>query len=218
MVIAGHVFFELGKMDHNKLVDYDIAKDRTQNIELPDVSKWGIQGYDMINAQPGQTNILHFHYIGIGKRLAEGKDYPDGIYSLDINTGNIRPFMVEPLAVDRDNEGYWFKAFDGNYISFSGGVNAPFDGFKLVSTDWNYVGSDEITSDDKDKKIKILHKFSKLQAAFNLIQTSPDLHYAWVKSGYTGTYYLVDVTTGKTRVLLKTDSSVSMVRWVRNGQ
>ena len=224
VVTAGHVFFELGERNHNKLVDYDIAKDRTQNIELPDVSKREIQGYEMIHAQPGQTNILHFHYTGIGKRLAEGKDYPDGIYSLDINTGNIRPFMVKPPVIDSDDESYWFKAFDGNFISFSGGNGAPFNGFKLVSTDWYYVGSDEITSDDKDKKIKILHTFFKLQATFNsagayhLIQTSPDLHYAWVKSGYTGTYYLVDVTTGKTRVLLKTDSSVSMVRWVRNGQ
>lgn len=222
VAIGGHIFFELGEIDHHELVDYDIAKDSLKQIALPDVGKWEIQDYDLIHAQPGQPNILHFHYIGIGKHLAEGKDYPDGIYSLDINTGSIRPFMIERLAVDRDDENYWFKTFDGNCISFSGSDEAPFNGFKLVSTDWNYVGSDEITSDDKAKNIKILHNFSKLGAAFagagayHLIQTSPDRHYAWMKSGYTGTYYLTDVSTGKTRVLLKVDNALTpMVRWVQ---
>jgi hypothetical protein len=219
---SGHIFIEVGEnMFHQRLVDYDIAKDLIRQIELPDASKWEYQDYDRIHASPGQTNILHFQYNGFGKRLAEGKDYPTGIYSLDINTGAIRPFLVGSLAVDRDDDSFWFKTFEGNCISFSGGDGAPFNGFKLVSTDWSYVGSDEIVKDDKENNIKILHQFSKLEAAlkstgeYQLIQTSPDLHYAWVKTGEGGTYYLVDVSTGKTRVLFKTDESVTMVRWVQ---
>ena len=225
--IAGRIFFQLGDLLNHKLFDYDIANDKIRQIKFLDADKWKNEDYDLIHAPSGQPNILHFHYANDGNRVEDGKDYPRGFYSFDVQTENIK--WLSNDASCKDDESYWFRSYDGNFISFAGGNNAPFDGFKLASSPWNYVGSDGIISDDKEKNIKILHKFSKLRAAltfageYHLIQTSPDLNFAWIKSGLgdASDYYLTDLSNGKTRILLKVDDPskthelIDMVRWVQ---
>jgi len=138
VIIDGHIFFQLGDLLNHKLADYDIANGKIRQIEFSDVSKWELQDYDLIHAPSGQSNVLHFHYTTAGNRIEDGKDYPRGFYSFDIQTGNIKWLSNNPAC--RDDESYWFKDYDGNFISFAGGNNAPFDGFKLASSPWNYVG------------------------------------------------------------------------------
>jgi hypothetical protein len=99
------------------------------------------------------------------------------------------------------------------------GNDAPVEGFTLVSApvSWSDIDSKPQVP---DKQIKVLHTFSKLNALINgggieyqLCEMSPDRRYALVREGDSHTYYLVDVSTGKTRLLLKTSSSINSSVW-----
>lgn len=114
---------------------------------------------------------------------------------------------------------YDFKAFDGRYIFFEG-KDAPTDGLTLISSPWDYRNFED--QDPKGKKTKVLHKFSMFSVftkTHELLQLSPDCHFALVRSidpiGSTTSFYLVDVTTGKTRLLLenKTEAATKNLLW-----
>jgi hypothetical protein len=226
VVEDGHVFFEL-----SKLLDYDIARDETHLVELPDTGRWQYQDYNRIHVPLGQTNILHFYYNGRGKRLEAGTDYQDGFYAFDI--GSRRAKWFAEILDDEDDASYTLKTADGHYIFFQG-TGAPIEGTKLISSPWNDRQSEE--RDPKGQKSKLLHSFSILPrltgGTYWLDQLSPDRRFALVRlgestsrksgmlPGWTKTYFLVDLSNGNTRVLLKdrtereTTSSISNVRWV----
>ena len=129
---------------------------------------------------------------------------------------------------------FTYQSFDGHYIFFEG-KNAPIEGTALVSSSWNFRDAND--KDPKGENTKILHRFSALSmfaGIYELLQLSPDRHYALIRlikpitnkkfsewPGSTKTYYLVDVLTGKTSVLLEDDSeavtsgSISKVWWVQ---
>ena len=109
MIIDGHIFFQLGDLLNHKLADYDIANGKIRQIEFSDVSKWELQDYDLIHALSGQSNVLHFHYTTAGNRIEDGKDYPRGFYSFDIQTGNIKQVDVSRFA-----KGIYFIQFRSN--------------------------------------------------------------------------------------------------------
>lgn len=126
--------------------------------------------------------------------------------------------------------GFRFKSSDGRYIFFEG-KNAPIQGTKLVSSP-SYPDGDEESAED----IKPVHDFARyslLSGAYELLQLSPDRHYAFVRlinpitkrkysewPGSKNTYYLVDIKTGKTREVFHDDSesttrkSISTIWWV----
>ena len=132
------------------------------------------------------------------------------------------------------------KAFNDRYIFFTGS-GAPIEGFTLVSS----LGNESDTEDEpKGKDVKVLHSFSQL-AAFRgcdyvLKQLSPDGHYALIRlqtqspvktkesadgsSLFVNDYYLVDVSNGTTRMLLKDEvelkshNSILGLRWVGEPQ
>ncbi len=231
-VLAGHAFLVVERTNGTALLDYDIARDQKRQVEFPDVSKWQYQHYDRIHAPRGLTNILHFYYKGYGNRLGDGKDYRDGYYSLDVATGDIRWFAE--LLDDKDDERHTYQALDGRYVFFEG-PDAPFRGFKLVSSPWDF--RETKNQDPKGGKVKVLKAFSKLTAwganAYMLSQISPDGRYVLVRlqepsvpksptqAGWMNTYFLLNASNGETRVLLKeevehaTSGSMSAVRWIR---
>lgn len=231
-VLAGHAFIVVERTSGTGLLDYDIARDEKRQIEFPDASRWQYQHYDKIHVPKGLTNVLHFYYQGFGNRLGAGKDYRDGYYSLDVATGDTRWFAE--LLDDKDDEMYNFRTADGRYVFFEG-PDTPVRGFKLVSSPWDFLETEN--QDPKGEKVKVLKAFSKLSVrlgnAYMLSQVSPDGHYVLVRlqeppvpksptqPGWMNTYFLLDASNGKTRVLLKekveqtTKGSMSAVRWIR---
>jgi hypothetical protein len=233
--VGGHVFFEEGEVFQNQIFDYDIAQNKTSLVELPDASKWSKGAdFDGIHIPSAQTNVLHFSYnlrSYAAKKIKEGKDYADGVYSLDITSGNIK--WISNDYICGDDECYRPKAFDGHYIFFEG-PDAPFEGFKLVSSPWECLDTKDHSSVEQAKSVKVLHNFSMLGAfvkgiaGYHFKQMSPDHRYVLVEIavplnrrkfseelGSTKTYYLVDVSTGKTRVLLedKTEAATKSSLW-----
>lgn len=200
-------------------------------MRFSDASKWQHEHYDRIHAPRGQSNILHFHYTCFGARLEERVDYRPGFYSLVVTNADIRWFAE--LTRDEDDEASAKKAFNGRFIFFEG-RNGPIQGFKLVSSPWTFRESK--LQDPKGARTTVLKTFSRVAASMYLLnEMSPDGRYGLVtamesartKSGETGwanTYYLVDTSSGKTRVLLKdrvaqeTHGFMSPIWWVRGSQ
>jgi hypothetical protein len=230
-MVGNHVYFVLegynfeckgfymltnGVKSEKTIVDYNIAENTLHTVELPGASKWERIKYDEIHNPYGQTNVLHFHYNASGSRLTEGRDYPEGYYSLDVNSGNIH-FLSKD---DTDDERYLLTAFDGRRIIFTGG-GSPMDGLDLVSTEENPSYSEGGITILKPAKCRTLHSFSHFyltQDSYYLHGMSPDRHYALVMkskderssgTGFIYTYYLVDVTNGNTRMILNDATGVS---------
>jgi hypothetical protein len=236
VTVGGHVFFTLETVDTanntlaTKLLDYDIAHVQRRQVEFADASKWQYQHYDRIHVPRGLTNILHFYYKGYGNRLGGGKDYRDGYYSLDLTTGEMR--WIAELLDDKDDEAHTYQASDGRYVFFEG-PDAPFRGFKLMSSPWDFLATK--SQDPKGEKVKVLKAFSRLSAfggnAYMVSQMSPDGRYVLVRlqepsvpksaaqPGWMNTYFLVNASNGESRVLLKEEvehtasGSMSAVRW-----
>jgi hypothetical protein len=237
LIVGSHVFFTVYTLDlvHDttvtKLCDYDMTLGEKRFVELPGVSRWQNVHYDRISVPSGQTNVMYFHYVGVGKRLGDGVDYANGDYIYDIATGNIESVSKRP-----NNAPYLpdFRTFDGHYVFFEGG-GAPIEGFELVSSPLDNFDTRE--DDPKGEHVKRLHSFARKMAShgedYFLAGISPCGHYALVTfmypialrssiiPGWGKTYYLVDVSTGHTRVFLtdevesKTEGCISQIRWVR---
>lgn len=230
VVAKGHVFLELQKCDekegrgNREIVHYEAATEQVRKVELPDASRWEYQDYTGIHLPHGQGGELHFTYRAFGERLANGVDYQSGAYAYDMHTRAIRP-----LAEDRDDPAHYLRAFDGCYVFFDR-PDPRVRVFKLVSSS---VDQFELALRGRDKaKIRVLHTFPKVgplqPAAYVLDGLSPCLRYALVRFiedrpfevRQRNTYYLVDLSNGNTRVLLKdevsfkTEGQVSWLRWV----
>lgn len=210
IILGNHVFIELKGYDYprpgyyltqnsmpveTKIVDYDIAAGKLKPFNFTDAD----------TNQPGEYggiyrlgDLLYFHYSYQGaKTNAASKHNLTGDYSFDVRTGNIS--KVKDL--DTRYEHFLFKTFDGNDIGFDGS-GWPIEGSKLIFSSG-----------------KTLHRFGR---ACQLLQISPDRHFAFVESiepvssrkfsqlpGTIIIYYLVDVSNGKTRVLLKDETVVT---------
>jgi hypothetical protein len=237
VIVNDHVFFEVENRDFEQhiltteIVDYGIANDRKRLIEFPNASKWQYEHYGGIPAPRSPTNIIHFQYKPVGKRLADGKDYDEGFYSYDVISGNIQgPVKLMEGEYDKS---FTYKDQDGRYVYFEG-RDAPIHGLKLVSSPWSDLETKD--QDPKGEKVKVLQTFSRLPTLtggmYWLDQMSPDGRYALIRlqepasrksgiiPGFMNTYYLVDASNGKTRVLIKdeverrTVGSIPKVRWV----
>ena len=245
LVVGSHVLFTLKGYGHyagsgfytttnhsdveTKIVDFNIVNGRNRTIEFPDASQWNYQQYEKMYVLPGQSNKVFFFYNANGKRLSDGKDYKEGFYSCDLDKATVLGFVSE--LSDAYDKSFSFKSFDGRYIFFEGN-GSPITGFTLVSSPWN----DSDSEDHPRKQVKVLKRFSILpalsQGTYILTGLSPDGHFALVRlqspthrkmgtiPGWENTYYLVDVSTGKTRTLLKDEveaksqSSIRGVYWV----
>jgi hypothetical protein len=249
-VVGDHAFFELegssigsaseyfyhttnGVKFETKIDGYDYSKDQISTVRLPGASLWEFVKYEKIHQLAGQTNILHFHYNAHGKRLTEGRDYPEGIYSLNTDNGDIH--WVSDESIDRDDEMYSMTAFNGRQILFIG-EDGPIAGHELIST--GDSDPDPRTFAVEHKNINVLHSFQGYPSLtheinYTLHGISPDRHYVLVRksetakksiTGEIATYYLVDAVTGNTRVLLKDETGTigkgaiqSSLFWVGNG-
>jgi hypothetical protein len=165
--------------------------------------------------------------------LTEGRDYPEGIYSLNTDNGDIH--WVSDESIDRDDEMYSMTAFNGRQILFIG-EDGPIAGHELIST--GDSDPDPRTFAVEHKNINVLHSFQGYPSLtheinYTLHGISPDRHYVLVRksetakksiTGEIATYYLVDAVTGNTRVLLKDETGTigkgaiqSSLFWVGNG-
>ena len=231
--VGGHVFFRLYKSRGNgasfdRLLDYDTVSDERQWVEFPGASKWEVNGYWMLSVPAGSTNKLQFYYSHGGKRLVAGRDYRVGDYRLDVRTRQIEAVPeVEDSVGDAGS-----VAFDGRRVFFLG-PNSPAVGFVLVSSPWDSSSSKQ--RDPKGEHLKVLHRFPKAAVlgggSFVLSRISPCRRFALVRlqmpatsrsgmPGWVSTYYVVNVSNGDTRILLKeevervTTGSVSTMHWV----
>ncbi len=227
----GHAFFEVTTSNKTRIISYDIKRNQSNSVELAHASHWEYEHYDQSHLPRGNPEILHFQYSKAGKRVQDGTDYRTGFYSLNIFTKELRWFAE--ATADNDDTTFNSKAFDGRYVFFQG-RDAPYHGTRLVSSVWP-----EMHLKDKDpggKGVKLLTAFSKLSAlssgGYALLGMSPDGQFAFVehseasigKSGMPRAmhkYYIVNVSSGKTRLLLKDDVQrstgqfMSEVWWVR---
>jgi hypothetical protein len=174
----------------------------------------------------------------------QGYDFPNAGYYL-VTNGNATETKLLEYNFDRNQlkagdfstdwknyqlSGVNFKAFDGNYIFFEG-YGAPIDGFTLVRSPWDFIDYQE--QNPKRKKIEVLHKFSVFSifsSTHELLQLSPDGHFALIRTiehithkkfselpGSTTSFYLVDVVTGKTRLLLENKTETATKSSLVNG-
>ena len=174
----------------------------------------------------------------------QGYDFPNAGYYLVTNGSATETKLLEynfdrnqlkagDFSTDWKNHqlsGVNFKAFDGNYIFFEGS-GAPIDGFTLVRSPWDFI--DYQIQNPKGKKIEVLHKFSAFStfpSTHELLQLSPDGHFALIRTiepithkkfsewpGSTTSFYLVDVVTGKTRLLLENKTETATKSSLVNG-
>lgn len=234
-LVDSHVFFRLHQYPGrettaDRLLDFDMARNQKRFVELPGASKWQFDGYEMIHASAAHKNTLEFRYARGGNRLGDGRDYEPGIYRLNVQTGNVQSVPEVESAMN----GQEFVTFDGRHVFFTGS-QGPAEGFELVSSPWNHYWSKD--RDPKGEKVKVLHSFPKLLAArggsfvlngispcgrFALVRfMEPTLRKSGLLPGWSNTYYLVDVSNGNTRILLKdnvqhtTPGAMSPVHWVR---
>lgn len=229
--LSRHVFFVFEESNGDALLDYDPVTDRSRQVVFPEAGQWQYEDYGDVFAAPGQTNIVRFYYKRYGRRIRNGNDCAEGYYDLELSSGRILgPAVVAP----GEHDGFFgYKSADGRYVFFKGSDSAD-DGYTLVSSPLNQFDTEQ--RDPKGKNVKKLHTFSRLRALtggpYHLSQMSPDRHYAlvcfdepvWPKFGMLPgsvyTYYLVDVATGKTRLLMKDDTetktatSASPLYWI----
>ena len=239
--VGPRVFFQMEKTNpytgRMEIMEYDITMGRRRLVKLEGTSKWQDQDYTSIHVPRGQTNCLHFEFSGQRNPLDEGKDYPSGVYSLEFANGEIR--FVGDSTDDKDDEKHTYKTFDGRYVFFEG-PDQPIAGFKLVSCTVDHFDSESRHPKGENPeggKVKVLKSFSRLSDLFGsgymISQMSPDGRFVVVRQktastpktemqeGRAITYFLVDATTGATRVFLKdevehrTKGSLSAIRWIR---
>jgi len=236
-IVDGHVYFVLqgynfesqgfylltnGGYAAKQIVDYNIAQNTLRAVKLPGASQWANVDYDGIHQPFGQTDVLHFHYNAFGNRLTEGRDYPEGIYRLDVQAGTIDFVLSTPISdYDRD----FRKAYDGREIVLLGEDDAQ-HGYQLLSTEGD--PPDMVTTFLEPGKYKVLHSFSKSFSRrddYSLHGMSPDRHYALVLKTHADeslstdciySYYLVDVINGNTRLILNDATGVRSKNYIRS--
>jgi len=227
VVVDHHVFFQIKTNYNERILELDLETGVQRLVEMPGASKWEHTLFKNLHPAPEKPNLLHFDYSAFGMRSAQGRDYPAGCYSLDVNTGAVAWFT------NVDEEWFSYKAADGNYVWFEG-ADAPIHGHRLVSSPLN--DSWAKIEDPKGRHVKLLKVFSRLKtltgSTYNLEQMSPCRRYALIRfavpimetksgsPGWANTYYSVDATSGEATVLLKeevrrkTVGFISHVRWV----
>ena len=151
------------------------------------------------------TNVLHVQ--------GDGNSW----YGFDIRTGQIAP-------VNCTKECCQFRCADGSYVFFEGS-GAPINGFTLVSSPANSFSTQ--LGDVDRKRVRVLKRFSRLSGGYySLNALSPCRRYALVCHNETGldgwirTYYVINVSTGNSWILMKdevsrkTGGEVSEVWWL----
>jgi hypothetical protein len=203
---------------------------RKTNIECSPQDSFIAGGYVLFQLE-GYNFPSVGHYLTQSNKPTETKLV---VYNITNNQVRIADFPYSHYR-NEESEPLSFRSFDGQYIFFRG-RNAPIEGTVLVSSPLDSIDAE--MNDPKGEKGKILHTFSPIgpfSGRYELMQLSPDRRYALIRllnpllhrkysnedQGTAKTYYLVDVSTGKTRVLLEdrseaaTKTSVSQIWWVQ---
>jgi hypothetical protein len=217
VLAADHVLFELKEYPRpgeaaERLLDYNFERAETSWVKLPDSGDYQFAAYRWLSAPASQSNIVQFYYSRSGRRLREGRDYETGLYDLDVQTGSIR--WAGRLGTKPDNTNS--ATINGMYVFFEG-PQAPISGFRLVTSPWDYSWSKY--RDPEGHKLRLLHAFGNLPARgggnYILRGISPCGKFALVMlmretstesaalGAWTRTYWIVDIVTGSTRILLE---------------
>lgn len=201
VLIAHHAFFLID--GERYLADFDFDTQKTTFVGDHDPSAWG-RGYVSQLSQNldalGTVGVLHFKYYH-REGLTEGPRYESGFYDLDINSGKITwsPQQVDPSL--------YFRANNGQYVYFKG-TGSPLHGFTLAMSPWD---GDKLAlrHDPQGKVTRLLHDFPRpliSRGCYTLDCMSPEGTYALVSYRALGrgrTFYVVNVKTGKTDLLIK---------------
>jgi hypothetical protein len=228
VLLFGHAFFNVKATNGTRVHDLDISSGAERVVTMAGASVWQYQDYGNIHAGRGGTNGLHFEYNAYGKRLSAGVDYEQGYYKFDPTSGDIRWISKE------DDEASAFeRTADGRYVFFKEGSGTSADRTLVVGTREDALSEPQDLK--KSKSLRVLKSFSTSGGAgINLLlQMSPCGRFAFVKHAVTiqvdglphwvKTYYVVEVDSGKTIVLLEDQVArtsggfLSDVRWVATG-
>lgn len=188
---------------------------------LPGASRWKYDSYKIIQTPDQTTNILHIRYTKSSECIKTGTNYAEGYYCLNIVSGEVSQ------APKAENELFSPLAIDGRYVFFKG--PDPLSGHTLVSSPWDSF--DTKMDHANAKELRVLKRFPLLGCIYYVEQLSPCRRYVLIrqteqisrssgKFGEINTYYLVDVLSGKTRVLVKddvakyNDGHLSTLSWV----
>ena len=104
-----------------RILHYDIDRDSKSLLDLSGASTWQYQSYKNMCFLKTATNLLYFEYKAFGKGLRDGRDYPSGHYSYNLQTGKIE------FVADRIRTPVADVAANGRYIFFAGS-EAPVSG------------------------------------------------------------------------------------------
>jgi hypothetical protein len=196
-----------------RIIDYDAQNERMRTLELTNASKWEYQEYELpIGTGSTSSGILEFKYVTFGKHLTGGVDYKKGIYSYDVQTGEINWAREAGFGAGLSLDD---TRYDGQYMFFAdhfpSDCNDRTVGRKLVLSQLSEFNAREV--DPKGKQFKVLARFPK---EVDLWTLSPCRRYALAKrdelvsrdSGrVTSTYFLVDLVSGKYRVFLRDETA-----------
>ena len=219
--VGEHAFFVVEHPGGSRIVEYMADSDTTGVVTLPNASSWEREVYSDTHAPPGTSNVLHFNYAGHGSKKVDGQDYQTGYYSLDLVNRKSQRIALS----DEDRDAY--QAANGRYVYFKGD-DGPDKGRTLVSS--THPKSTDDNQQGENKDVKLLHNFAITSlfggADYWIYGLSPNHEFVFVKYGSIGradsvcTYFIVNATTGQTRVLLKDTVSsagggfMSEVYWV----
>jgi len=206
VALGHHVFFQLA----GRIADCDLERGTSRLLQLPGVSKWDRQGYELY-AQQRKTNEFCFEYHHGGARTAEGTDYDSGTYVYELQTGRYRSTArPEPSPTEGS------RACDGSLVSLTG-IDHPYSGHELMR--YPLPGGERPAGKGTTGKAAIMLKRFRSSASNDIksIKMSPCRRYVliceeaqlhpWVPGGYDTlrTYHAVNVLTGHAWVLLKDD-------------
>ena len=206
LLMSDQAFFVIENANALRLLRYDIAEDKQIIIKLPGSNAWDYEEYSGLSRSEQTTNVLLFSYRAFRKPLSDPNNSTSGSYRYDIATGKI-----EPVLREGDDKSFTNVARDGRYIFFEG-PGAPVGGSRLISSPVDYFQF--MDADAKIRaNVRTLHRFpARRSYSHYLLQLSPCRKYAFVKQGelvgpnpgtWVYTYYVVDVSNGRTSVLMK---------------
>ena len=222
VVFTNNVFFEIDSKVG--MLDYDLEKKELLSMALPNASQWESQDYEAIHENCEEVNRLHFKYSRRGKRLKNGTDYKVGFYSIDVNTHECT------WLTGSDKDYFNYKRAYRGYIYFAD-TDDPIYGYDLARSDLDKYERFRLGAEAA--KPKIIKRFSRFYAdKCFLTALSPCKRYALVRRSEaipkdpphverTSSYYLVDLSNGKTRLWIKDQvnktpgCSISEIIWAR---
>jgi hypothetical protein len=207
-----HLLLEMG-IGGSMMLDFSLEQDRMNVLRLPGTSTRAHDSYrfdsdPFFRAVSRNSNVVNIAYSKRSKGLTDGREYADGTYKVDVESGQAE-HMDKELGGSSD-----VLTSSGRYVFFSGDGSRC--GRVLVSSPWNSLRT---RKEGSSKEVHVLKRFSLLATTqYCLSQVSPCGRFVIVRSsetialagdrfGQNRRYYVVDTETGETELLIKDDSS-----------